>query len=324
VILLGARRALRRMDGDERLRDVRPIRRGDRGPAVEDIQRRLRVLGADLGPTGIDGVFLGATLAAVRAFQHERDLAEDGDVGERTWAALVDATFTLGDRLLYLHFPHFHGADVRVLQGALNVLGFAAGDLDGIFGAFTERAVREFQANSGLPADGIVGPDTVRALGNLRHVWADKPAEAIDQLHRAPARSAGVLSRVAVRAVVLDNYAAVVAGRLENLALASSPSARISIAPDWPEKPGSLVLAMGTIESHGGPTERPRVVAGDGGEALARRLEAALRSSPCAPSALEVVIAGDVDDEQALQRIAVGLLDGLCLGLAAFSAPVLP
>lgn len=304
------------MECDERLRHVRPIRKGDRGPAVEDVQRRLRLLGADLGPTGIDGVFLGATLAAVHTFQRDRGLEEDGDVGPQTWAALVDATFTLGDRLLYLHFPHFHGADVSVLQGALNVLGFAAGELDGIFGAFTERAVREFQSNSGLPADGIVGPDTVRALGNLRHVWVDKAPEALDQLHRAPARSADVLSRLDIQAVALDSHAAAVAGRLHNLALASNPAARVRVVADEHGQPGSLVVVLGTMESHGAPADRPRVVAGDGGDALAWRLEVALRSSHCASPAVDVVLQGDVDDEQTLQRIAVGLLDGLCLGLS--------
>ena len=56
------------------------------------------------------------------------ELGEDGFVGDATWAALVDATFTLGDRMLYLRVPHFHGHDVRVLQQALNVLGFACGE----------------------------------------------------------------------------------------------------------------------------------------------------------------------------------------------------
>src|SRR5574340_768330 len=92
---------------------VRPITQGDRGPAVEDVQKRLLVLGFDLGSTGVDGVFWGVTLAAVRAFQQERGLSEDGIVGDETWAALVDATFRLGDRLLYLRVPYFHGADVR-------------------------------------------------------------------------------------------------------------------------------------------------------------------------------------------------------------------
>ena len=76
---------------------MRPVRPSDRGPAVEDIQRRLLALGYDLGPTGVDGVFLGQTAEAVRSFQLSHGLSEDGVVGEETWSALVDAGFTLGD-----------------------------------------------------------------------------------------------------------------------------------------------------------------------------------------------------------------------------------
>ncbi len=175
---------------------MRSVRPGDRGPAVEDIQRRLRALGYDLGRAGIDGIFLGATADAVKSFQRELGLTEDGFVGDETWSALVDATFTLGDRMLYLRVPHFHGNDARLLQQALNTLGFACGAVDGIFGGFTERAVREFQRNAALPADGIVGPETVRALMALRHVWEGKEPKAHSEARLGQARAAEVLSQV--------------------------------------------------------------------------------------------------------------------------------
>jgi hypothetical protein len=305
---------------------MRPIRKGDRGPAVEDVQRRLRVLGADLGLTGIDGVFLGATLAAVQAFQRQHALAEDGDVGPATWAALVDATFTLGDRLLYLHSPHFHGADVRTLQGALNVLGFAAGEPDGIFGAYSERAVREFQANAGLPADGIVGPDTVRALSNLRHVWADKAPEALGALRRAPARSAGVLSGRRVLVTSADGPGTELAERIQNLALASNPDARVEIVGDpalGPAGPRDVSVYVGADLAGAGADDVPTVVAGDGGDALARRFEVGMRSSGARPLRIRVLLDAGGADEHTTQRIAVGLLDGLCLGLAAAESSVL-
>ena len=95
---------------------MRPVRPGARGPAVEDIQRRLLALGYDLGRTGVDGVFLGLTADAVRSFQSVNGLSEDGVVGDETWSALVDAGFKLGDRMLYLRLPHFHGHDVLALQ----------------------------------------------------------------------------------------------------------------------------------------------------------------------------------------------------------------
>jgi peptidoglycan hydrolase-like protein with peptidoglycan-binding domain len=296
---------------------VKPISHGDRGPAVEDVQRRLLRLGADLGATGVDGVFLGATCAAVTAFQRRRGLAEDGEVGPETWAALVDATFTLGDRLLYLRFPYLHGEDVRALQAALNGLGFTCGGHDGIFGAFTERAVREFQANTGLDADGIVGPDTVRMVSYLRHVWADRTALPPADLHAGPARSADVLARVPV-VVIPEPSSVALADRLVNLALASESRARFSA--------GSSSDPTGvTIDLGGHPGEDTFVVvAGEGGPALSGRLASALASMGGLPATVAVTFGELPEDEHALQALAVALLDGLCVGLAASGNPVVP
>jgi hypothetical protein len=52
------------------------------------------------------------------------------------------------------------GPAVRRVQRALRVT-----PVDGVFGRVTERAVRRFQRERGLVADGIVGPVTRRALG---------------------------------------------------------------------------------------------------------------------------------------------------------------
>jgi hypothetical protein len=57
------------------------------------------------------------------------------------------------------------GAQVVLLQKALITLGYLPpGSADGVFGAGTQSAVQQFQRASGLPADGIVGHDTVTAL----------------------------------------------------------------------------------------------------------------------------------------------------------------
>jgi peptidoglycan hydrolase-like protein with peptidoglycan-binding domain len=49
------------------------------------------------------------------------------------------------------------GQAVKDLQEALNALGFAAGKVDGVFGAATEQAVRAFQGSVGIDVDGIAG-----------------------------------------------------------------------------------------------------------------------------------------------------------------------
>lgn len=56
------------------------------------------------------------------------------------------------------------GPNVQFLQLALNRAGFGPVVTDGIFGAKTREAVRDFQSAHFLTPDGIVGPRTTRAL----------------------------------------------------------------------------------------------------------------------------------------------------------------
>jgi N-acetylmuramoyl-L-alanine amidase len=142
---------------------------GVRGEDVRDVQARLAARGYRSEPDA-PGEFGGPTQSAVRAFQQERHLLVDGKVGPETWQELVEAGYAQGDRVLYLRYPYARGDDVRGLQERLNILGFDAGREDGIFGDRTDRGVREFQLNVGLPVDGIVGPTTLESLLRLRPV----------------------------------------------------------------------------------------------------------------------------------------------------------
>jgi peptidoglycan hydrolase-like protein with peptidoglycan-binding domain len=289
---------------------LRPIRKGDRGAAVEDVQRRLISLGADLGLTGVDGVFLGATYAAVRVFQHERALDEDGEVGPHTWAALVDATFALGDRLIYLKFPYLHGEDVRAVQGAMNALGFAAGDVDGIFGAFTERAVRDFQGNTGIAVDGIVGPDTVRALDGLKHAWSGRTYPPPTELRASAARTASVL-RGRTIVIACDGATVSVGERFANLAKASEPEADVRVVADLAVPVQGLVIELAAHSPEGAV----RTIAGISGPALTSAVASAIAGVGGDGRWAVVVAPGSAEDDHAMQALAASLLDGLCLGL---------
>ncbi|MEQ8841557.1 MAG: peptidoglycan-binding protein [Acidimicrobiales bacterium] len=142
-----------------------PLRDGHAGAAVRDLHGRLAAAGfRDLGDLD---QFDAHTEKALREFQASRRLVEDGICARQTWAALVDADFRLGDRMIYLRSPMTRGDDVTDLQQRLGSLGFDAGWLDGIFGPDTERAVRDFQHNQGVNADGVVGRETVAALDRL-------------------------------------------------------------------------------------------------------------------------------------------------------------
>jgi len=52
------------------------------------------------------------------------------------------------------------GAEVSELQGFLNLRGHESGPVDGVFGNMTDQAVRAFQRERGLNADGVVGAQT--------------------------------------------------------------------------------------------------------------------------------------------------------------------
>lgn len=67
------------------------------------------------------------------------------------------------DRLLHLKDT---GDDVKSVQEALSQLGYDIGKFgaDGILGSGTIAAIKAFQEAKGLSIDGIVGPDTVKAL----------------------------------------------------------------------------------------------------------------------------------------------------------------
>ncbi len=146
------------------------IKPGARGRAVRDIQQRLLALGYAIADADRPDTFGSSTAQAVRAFQQRRGLIVDGLVGNETWRELVEASWRLGDRVLYLRGPNIRGDDVRELQQRLSQLGFDPGRIDGIFGPTTERAIRDFQRNYGAPEDGLVATSTVRALAGLPHL----------------------------------------------------------------------------------------------------------------------------------------------------------
>ncbi len=226
---------------------VPAYRRGDTGPAVAEIRAKLGVLGllaegegAELlDPSG--ALFDEATDLAVRTFQQARGISVDGVVGPRTYHALDEARWRLGDRILFFVPARLMaGDDVATLQQRLLDMGFDCGRVDGLFGVETEQSLREFQRNIGVVADGTCGPATFKALTQLtRTVVGGSPhamrdSEAITRAGPAlagklviidPARSEG--GGRADHAVVYD-----IATRLEGRLSATGASAFLTRGPE--------------------------------------------------------------------------------------------
>ncbi|TCK27668.1 N-acetylmuramoyl-L-alanine amidase [Pseudonocardia endophytica] len=174
------------------------LRRGDSGPAVEDVRETLRRLGilADT-PQGArsPGYFDADVDHAVRVFQQGRGLITDGIVGPDTARALREAGWSLGDRLLaYTVTTPTSGDDVAMLQERLLELGYNVGRPNGVFDQQTETALVRFQRDYGLTPDGVCGPQTLRALRQLgRKVTGGRPGLLREQelLRRAGPRMRG-------------------------------------------------------------------------------------------------------------------------------------
>ena len=129
-------------------------------PAVAAVQVALARQGLYRGP--IDGLDQRTTKTAVRAFQRRHDLTSDGVAGAQTRRAMGSwASHELGQRELAIGVA---GWDVAELQFLLAWHGFPSARFNGNFSWHVAAALKRFQRNAGLPADGIAGAQTLRAL----------------------------------------------------------------------------------------------------------------------------------------------------------------
>lgn len=103
------------------------------------------------------------------------------------------------------------GEEVKKIQEVLKEQGYYNGNVDGIFGSGTQRAVIAFQRAKGLTADGIAGKDTLAALGlSSSSSSGDYTQTEINLLARiisAESRGEPYSGQVAVGAVILNRIA---------------------------------------------------------------------------------------------------------------------
>ncbi len=196
------------------------MRPGARGDAVRDVQRRLARAGFLPAGVVVPGVFCPATEQALSTFQQVRGLRCSGICDDNTWHTLVEASWSLGDRVLFHTSPMMRGDDIAEVQDILGRLGFDAGRVDGIYGPDTAAAVADFQRNCGLVVDGSCGRDTVVALQRLSRHSGQGPGVAtvreIEQHrlgHRSLAHHRLVIGHFGGVGPVVRSLARVVRGR---------------------------------------------------------------------------------------------------------------
>lgn len=131
---------------------------GEKSDVVLACQEQLRKLGYMTSEP--DGAFGTDTIMAVKHFQARNDLVVDGFLGPSTRIALDSPTavamgLTLGEQ----------GETVQKVQTLLSKYGYlSAYNVTSYYGEVTEKAVKEFQKQNGLIADGLVGAQTMNTL----------------------------------------------------------------------------------------------------------------------------------------------------------------
>lgn len=101
------------------------------------------------------------------------------------------------------------GQEVRTIQTKLKRWGYYKGAIDGVYGKQTESAVIAFQRKNGLSADGIAGPQTLKAMGIFSSGSSNQSSynKNVDLLARCvygEARGEPYTGQVAVAAVILN------------------------------------------------------------------------------------------------------------------------
>ena len=126
-------------------------------------------------------VFDANTEAAVRKFQQIFNLTQDGIVGKGTWYKMIylynaindlSELVSEGQQFSRVNFQYpgtvsrgQRGEAVSALQYMLSLIGefydvIPPVQVDGVYGADTEAAVRAFQQAAGLSVDGVAGEQT--------------------------------------------------------------------------------------------------------------------------------------------------------------------
>lgn len=221
----------------------RPLTYGSYGEDVKRLQNRLTLLGYYKGK--ISGNYLESTREAVRSFQEKMGQVMSGDADIATQElvysknartskqtalkgaatpepeAVVEVPDGAGDLANATVTPSptsgftrtlkkgVSGNDVKKVQQRLTDLMYYTGPVNGSYQGKTVTAVKKFQKQNGLPADGSVGIDTWNALFNGGAVPPDATA--------CPTAEPTPVPEPAFHIVVdVNNQVVIVYGRDEN------------------------------------------------------------------------------------------------------------
>ena len=236
------------------------FRRGDRGPAVAEVRARLARLGLlpgsqyaaqhagddpqRSGPLPDDDPPSGRPphwSAPTSTRRSSRPSASSRNNAGSLWTGWSDPRRS-GDwkrhvggwAIAFCPTPPPTRLSVRMswnFQKRLNSMGFRVAARTATWGVQTDEAIREFQRNTGIRADGVCGPATFRALGQLKRTVGKQSGQAVREKYSLNEIRTGVRGK-------------------------SLFSTRATVPPRLTASPRPESTRSGV--ARGGPTDRPR------------------------------------------------------------------
>ena len=135
--------------------------------STASVQRVLNDLGYSAGP--VDGLMGGKTRNAIRAYQTDNGLPASGEPSLNLYGHLQDS---YAERYAQPAAPAASTQTIAEIQGLLRQRGYDVPEITGTVDARTATAIRSYQTDANLPADGVA---SATLLANLK-IGTDAPA----------------------------------------------------------------------------------------------------------------------------------------------------
>lgn len=153
------------------------LQHGMQGEAVRALQEAL--VQAGYLARAVDGEYGSTTVKAVAEFQKDKKIRVTGIADDETRKAIeraIDKGYRNGGGIVYAEGNR--GDEIIAMQKKLIRLGYLEGELDGVYGSDTVRAVKKLQKEQGIPLSGAVDEATWKVLEEKQKPRGRKKAQS--------------------------------------------------------------------------------------------------------------------------------------------------
>ena len=144
------------------MNNYKTLRLNDTGDEVKIIQQLLKIAG--FYPASITGSFDTTTENAVKEFQRENNLRITGVVNKETWDKLIKQTENTNQQFENIFLPLNSNTNIKEMQQKLKETLYYDGEITGEYDEATINAIKRFQLNNDILANGILNTKTINTI----------------------------------------------------------------------------------------------------------------------------------------------------------------